>query len=363
MKRRSLLALSAAILPAVLPSVAPSRGYAAASSSQSRPLTVSAFGGVFQEAFTSYVANKFTAETGIPINVVSQSLDDTWVFGIANAVRNGLAPVDLTILTRSQIIRLERIGGLLQPFSKASLNNLSGLQDRYINEGDGGITGVGTMAWFINLVTNTSVTAGRPIDSWREVFESPEYNDRIGLQGFYNGGLLETLANVYLDGNSSLETDEGLREVFALLRKIKPRIKLWWTGESQMEQGLRSGDIVTGMYPHDVALLLGDKGLPVTSVFPKECAFMGIGYFACPATSPHLSSAERFVDFCLKPEIQMEYARKMKLSPVLPFSDLSLSRAEYEKVSTLGKIVTPASQVMVDRASDMQKMWQRALTR
>ena len=26
--------------------------------------------------------------------------------------------------------------------------------------------------------------------------------------------------------------------------------------ESQMEQGLRSGDIVTGMYPHDVALLL-----------------------------------------------------------------------------------------------------------
>ena len=82
---------------------------------------------------------------------------------------------------------------------------------------------------------------------------------------------------------------------------------------------------------------------------------MGIGYFACPATSPHLNSAERFVDFCLKPEIQVEYARKMKLSPVLPFDDLSLTQMEYEKVSTLGKVVTPASQVMVDRASDMQK--------
>ena len=359
MKRRSFLSLSAAIMPAVLPT----SGYAAANLSQSRPLTVSAFGGVFQEAFTSYVANKFTDETGISVNVVSQSLDDTWVFGIANAVRNGLTPVDLTILTRSQIIRLERIGGMLQPFSKASLKNLTGLQDKYINEGDGGITGVGTMAWFINLVTNTSATAGQPVVSWKEVFESPQYKNRIGLQGFYNGGLLETLANVYLDGNSSLETDEGLREVFALLRKIKPRIKLWWTGESQMEQGLRSGDIVTGMYPHDVALLLGEKGLPVTSVFPNECAYMGIGYFACPATSPHLNSAERFVDFCLKPKIQVEYARKMKLSPVLPFDDLSLTQMEYEKVSTLGKVVTPASQVMVDRASDMQKMWQRALTR
>ena len=359
MKRRSLLALPAAILP----SVAPFRVHATARSSQSRPLTVSAFGGVFQEAFTSYVANKFTEETGIPVSVVSQSLDDTWVFGIANAVRNGLAPVDLTILTRSQIMRLERIGGMLQPFSRARLNNLTWLQDRYITEGDSGITGIGTMAWFINLVTNTSATAGQPVDSWREVFESPEYNNRIGLQGFYNGGLLETLANVYLDGNSSLDTDEGLQEVFALLRKIKPRIKLWWTGESQMEQGLRSGDIVTGMYPHDVALLLEEKGLPVKSVFPQECAFMGVGYFACPATSPHLKHAEHFVDFCLKPEIQMAYARRMKLSPVLPFKDLGLSQMEYEKVSTLGKVVTPASRVMVERASDMQKMWQRALTR
>ena len=47
---------------------------------------------------------------------------------------------------------------MLQPFSKASLKNLTGFQDKYINEGDGGI-GVGTMAWFINLVTNTSATA------------------------------------------------------------------------------------------------------------------------------------------------------------------------------------------------------------
>ena len=180
MKRRSLLALPAAILP----SIAPLRVHATGNSSLPRPLTVSAFGGVFQEAFTSYVANKFTEETGIPVSVVSQSLDDTWVFGIANAGRNGLAPVDLTILTRSQIMRLERIGGMLQPFSRARLNNLTWLQDRYITEGDSGITGIGTMAWFINLVTNTSATAGQPVDSWREVFESPEYNNRIGLQGF-----------------------------------------------------------------------------------------------------------------------------------------------------------------------------------
>ena len=355
MKRRSFLALSAAAITSL--------GLPAKAKTDAPALTVSAFGGVFQEAFTKFVASKFEAETGITVNVVSQSLDDTWVFGIANAVRNGLAPVDLTILTRAQIIRLERIGGVLQPFKKSNLRNLVGLKDSYINEDKSGVTGVGTMAWFINLVTNVSATEGRPVDSWQEAFESPDYAGRVGLQGFYNGGLLETLANVYLDGNSSLDTDDGLREIFTLLRKIKPRIKLWWTGESQMEQSLRSGDVVTGMYPHDVALLLKEKGLPIDSKFPKECAFMGVGYFACPATSPNITNAERFVDFCLRPQIQVEYARKMKLSPVLPFDELTLSQAEYAKVSTLGKVVTPASKVMVDKAVELQKMWQRALTR
>ena len=65
MKRRTLLALPAALLPSI--------GLSADSESGLRPLTVSAFGGVFQEAFTRYVASKFTDETGIVVKVVSQA--------------------------------------------------------------------------------------------------------------------------------------------------------------------------------------------------------------------------------------------------------------------------------------------------
>ena len=47
-----------------------------------------------------------------------------------------------------------------------------------------------------------------------------------------------------------------------------------------MEQGLRGGNVVAGMYP-DVALLLREEGFPVESKFPKG-VLSEVGYYACP---------------------------------------------------------------------------------
>ena len=61
----------------------------------------------------------------------------------------------------------------------------------------------------------------------------------------------------------------GQRAVFDKIRSFKPRVKLWWTGESQMEQGLRSGSVVTGI-SYDVALLLRGGGFSVESKFLRS---------------------------------------------------------------------------------------------
>ena len=72
--------MAASTIPALA-----SRAFA---SSVQRPFTVSAYGGLFEKAFQQYVAKKFTAETNIPVRVVSQSGDDVWVFGLVNAIKN-----------------------------------------------------------------------------------------------------------------------------------------------------------------------------------------------------------------------------------------------------------------------------------
>ena len=78
-------------------SAIPALKSSAFASSFERPFIVSAYGGLFERAFQQYVANIFTEETNIPVKVVSQSGDDAWVFGLVNAIKNGLAPVDLTL--------------------------------------------------------------------------------------------------------------------------------------------------------------------------------------------------------------------------------------------------------------------------
>ena len=89
MKRRSFIAMAASTIPGSLHRVPLPPLF--------RGRSLSAYGGFLKRAFQQYVAKKFTAETNIPVRVVSQSGDDAWVFGLVNAIKNGLAPVDLTI--------------------------------------------------------------------------------------------------------------------------------------------------------------------------------------------------------------------------------------------------------------------------
>ena len=354
MKRRSFIAMAASAIPAIK-----SSAYA---SSVERPFTISAYGGLFEKAFQQHVANIFTRETNIPIKVVSQSGDDAWVFGLVNAIKNGLAPVDLTILKEVDLLRIKRMGDLLTDLDVTQLNNLGSLPSQYHFESSGALQAVGFIGWYINLTSNVNKLNGPPVDSWVEAFENPDLKNVLALAGFYNGGVVEVVSEVYFEGESTLMSPAGQRAVFDKIRSFKPRVKLWWTGESQMEQGLRSGNVVTGMYPHDVALLLREEGFPVESKFPKECAFMNVGYYACPANSPFSDLAARFIDFSLRPDIQRTFAEKMKLSPLIGRENSALDVRDFNLVATEGPIVRPASRAMVENASALQRMWQRTLS-
>ncbi len=354
MKRRSFIAMAASAIPALKSS--------AFASSFERPFTVSAYGGLFEKAFQQYVANIFTEETNIPVKVVSQSGDDAWVFGLVNAIKNGLAPVDLTILKEVDLLRIKKMGDLLKNLDGRQLNNLQSLPSQYHFKSDGALQAVGFIGWYINLTSNLNRLDGPPVDSWIEAFENPDFKDVLALAGFYNGGVVEVVAEVYFEGESTLMSPAGQRAVFDKIRSFKPRVKLWWTGESQMEQGLRSGNVVTGMYPHDVALLLGEEGFPVVSKFPKECAFMNVGYYACPSTSPFSDLAAKFIDFSLRPDIQRTFAEKMKLSPLIGRENAVLSSQDFNLVATEGPIVRPASRAMVESASALQRLWQRTIS-
>ncbi|HCD26730.1 MAG TPA: hypothetical protein DER02_04370, partial [Gammaproteobacteria bacterium] len=128
------------------------------------------------------------------------------------------------------------------------------LDERYLFTSAGQTLGVGIMEWYQSIVINPDVVARRPT-SWKELFEDEFYRKKIGLIGLYDGGMIEVVAQTYFDGNDTLSSRAGIRAVIAKIAELKDQVGFWWTAESQMEQALRSQNVVAGSFFHDIAML------------------------------------------------------------------------------------------------------------
>ena len=355
MKRRHFLA-AAITAPSLSSSILHS------ATSGKKPLRVSAFGGFFQDEFESKICQKFTQETGIPVVTISQGQGDDWLFPLVRSVRGGLDPMDLTFLDEIGLTKIARMGDIVQPLQMQEIPAAARLNERYLFTSSDNTLGVGVMEWYQNIVINPEAVA-RPPTSWREIFEDDFYRKKIGLIGLYDGGMIEVIAKTYFDGNDTLRSRAGIRAVVEKIAELKEQVGFWWTAESQMEQALRSQNVVAGSFFHDIAMLLATEDFPIASVFPEEGSFTGINKLCIPYNSTRTVDAHRFIDFCSRADNQAVFARAMKLAPVLPNEEVGLSPSEFELVSTKIPPVQPAAAVMVEEADYLQRLWQRMITR
>ncbi len=355
MKRRHFLA-AAMSAPALGSSVLQ------AASSGPAPLRVSAFGGFFQDQFESQICKKFTQETGIPIATISQGQGDDWLFPLVRSVRGGLDPMDLTFLDEIGLTKVARMGNIVQPLQMANMPAAAKLSDRYLFTSADSTLGVGVMEWYQSIVINPDAVT-RPPTSWKELFEDDFYRKKIGLIGLYDGGMIEVVAKTYFDGNDTLTSRAGIRAVVEKIAELKDQVGFWWTAESQMEQALRSQNVVAGSFFHDIAMLLAAEQFPIASVFPVEGSFTGVNKLCIPYNSSRTADAHRFIDFCARADNQAVFARAMKLAPVLPNEQVGLAPAEFDLVSTKIPPIQPAAAVMVEQADYLQRLWQRMITR
>ena len=352
-KRREFLkgALLSGVIPTSLANI----------SSPKEPLKVSAFGGFFQKAFESSICKQFTEETNIPITTMSQGQGDDWLFPLIRAVRGGLAPMDVTILDEVGLIKLMGMGDIVKSLNLDKMTNAGELTGRYLFQYDGRTFGVGVMEWYQNIVTNPEVLVSPPT-SWRQLFEDDLYKGKIGLIGLYDGGMIEVVAKTYFDGNETLNTRAGIRAVIEKVGKLKEQVGFWWTAESQMEQAIRSQNVIAGSFFHDVALLLKEDNFPIDSTFPIEGSFTGINKLCIPSTSKRTQDAEMFIDFCARPDNQARFAREMRLAPVISQKRAGLNDIEFSEVSTSIEPIPQAAQTMVKDADYLQRLWQRMIT-
>lgn len=328
-------------------------------SSAQTVLKVSNFGGFFEETFAKAVYPAFTKETGIEIQSIPQSGSQQFLIQMAQAKQAGSAPMDVCIGGQADILR-GRAQGLWQSFDKAKLPNLGNIIPAYVYEDANGLDGVGAMAWYITLVANPEDFPTLP-DSWTELWKPSD--PRWGLHGGSSSVLLEITAATYFGGTGILDTEAGIDQVIAKIAELKPMTKLWWTDEGSMQTAYQNGEIVGGMYFHDVSQIMKSEGTPIASIFPKEGAVLGFNAWALPAgATANLDAAHQFVNWACTPECQELIARNVYATPMIPRSLMNLTDEEFAKVGGPGTPIVVASAAKVAHADYISQQFIKMIT-
>lgn len=323
---------------------------------QDKSIKIGVYGGYFKKSFDEHIFPEFTKATGIAVESVAEPTGEAWLVQLEQAAKAGQAPADLSMISQTSLLKGQSTE-LWAPLDLAKIKNSANLIDHFINKyPDGRVAGVGAVAWYITLVTNTDVFPTAP-DSWAALWD-PANADKLGLLALAsNSFLLEVTAKTFMGGTNALDTEEGIEKAFAKLAEVKPNVRLWYRDEAQFEQALKSGEIPMGQYYHDVTGLAAAEGHPVRSTFPKEGGIQDSGSWALSRASKKSDEAHAFIDYMSQPSVQSLMSRKVGTSPTVKRELLDLKPEEFAAVSSDIAPIIPRYDLYTTKADWINQKW------
>lgn len=323
---------------------------------QDRSIKVGVYGGYFKDSFDKHIFPEFTKSTGIAVESIAEPTGEAWLVQLEQAARAGAAPADLSMMSQVAMLKGQSTK-LWAPLDLSRVADADKMLPQFINRyPDGTVAGVGAVAWYITLVSNTESYPQAP-ESWAFMWD-PSNEDKLGLLALVsNSFLLEVTAKTFFGGTSILDTDEGILQVMEKLAELKPNVRLWYRDEAQFEQALKSGEIPMGQYYHDVTGLAAADGFPVRSTFPKEGGILDSGCWALSRASEKGDEAHEFISFMSQPSMQALMSRKVGTAPTLKRDALDLTDAEFASVSSDIDPVIPRYDLYTTKSDWLSQKW------
>ncbi len=321
-----------------------------------RTLKVGTYGGYFQDSFNEHIFPEFTAATGIAVESIGEPTGEAWLVQLLTAARAGQAPADVSMMAQVARLKGEK-AKLWAPLDEAALPNAANLPDHFVHRyDDGTVNGLGAVAWYITLVTNTDVYADAPT-SWKALWD-PANADRLGLLALAtNSFLLEITATTWFGGTQILDTEEGILQVMDKLAEAKPNVRLWYRDEGQFQQALETGEIPMGQYYHDVTGLAASSGKPVRSTFPAEGGVLDSGSWCVSKASDKITESQEFMNYMCQPDVQTKLSRFVGTAPTVRRELTDLTDDEYSAVASAIDPILPRYDVYSDREDWLNQKW------
>lgn len=323
---------------------------------QDRSIKVGVYGGYFKDSFDANIFPEFTKASGIAVESIAEPTGEAWLVQLEQAARAGQAPADLSMMSQVAMLKGQSTE-LWTPLDASRIANYDNLLPQFISKyPDGRVAGIGAVAWYITLVTNTDAYPDAP-DSWAVLWD-PANRDKLGLLALVsNSFLLEVTAKTFMGGTAALDTEEGIVQALEKLAELKPNVRLWYRDEAQFEQALKSGEIPMGQYYHDVTGLAAADGHPVRSTFPKEGGILDSGCWALSRASTKAEEAHVFIDYMSQPDIQALMSRKVGTAPTLRRDLLDLTDEEFASVSSDIEPIVPRYDLYTEKSDWLNQKW------
>jgi len=331
-------------------------GFPMLSLGQNQSLRVGAYGGYFKDSFDKFIFPVFTEETGIVVDSIAEPTGQAWLAQLNAAAAAGSAPADVSMIAQSPMLKGQKTE-LWMPLDESKLPNLKYLMSNFVHRyPDGRLDGVGAVAWYTTLVTNTDVYPDAP-ESWDELW-NPENKGRLGLLALVsNSFLLEIASKTFYGSTDLLDSEAGQLQALEKVAELKPNVALWYRDEAQFEQALKSGEIPMGQYYHDVAGLAAADGFPVRSTFPKEGGVSDSGLWAVSRASKKIEESHIFMNFMCRPDIQTLLSRMVGTAPTVPRDQLDLTDDEFAAVSSSSEPILPRYDIYDQRGDWLAQKW------
>jgi putative spermidine/putrescine transport system substrate-binding protein len=331
-------------------------GFPAITGRAAAPLKVGVYGGYFKDSFDEHIFPDFTKATGIAIESVAEPTGEAWLVQLEQSAKAGVAPADVSMISQVAMLKGQSTK-LWAGLDMSKIPNSKYLLPQYVHKyPDGTVDGIGAVAWYITLVTNTDVYPKAP-ESWGDMWK-PEHKDRLGLLALVsNSFLLEITATTFFGGTKVLDTEEGIIKVLNKIAELKPNVKLWYRDEGQFQQALQAGEIPMGQYYHDVAGLAAADGFPVRTTFPKEGGLNDSGCWALSSVSKEAENAHTFINYMCQPAIQATMSRKIGTAPTVDRKHTDLTDDEFNSVSSEIPPIIPRYDLYQSKGDWLDQKW------
>lgn len=322
------------------------------------PLSVSSYGGSFEETLALDIYPQFTQDTGIKVQSISQSGGNSWFDSLRLSQESGVAQVDVTMCGWQGA---EGWSDVFAPIDTANIPNLTTVPDYLIHKNrNGETTAIPVMAWLSTFVTNTDAFPDPPT-SWADACDS-KFADTMGWNGTIDSSyLIDIVAHTFFNGRAQMETDEGLNACMAKAAELTSNVTLWYRDEDQFQTKLKSGALTAGQYYHDVTQVIARDGFPMRSTFPKEGGVIDFGSWAIVKDTVLMSQAEVFIDYCLRPDVQASITRALWTAPVIPKKLTDLTDEEFDKASSETPPIVPYYEIYESKGEWIKERWEKYL--